>query len=516
MNKRKPQGLKGPSLDKNNKKKVVKNEHYYKLKKRSLIKRGIIVATVFSGFATFWYIKEVPVKAHMTIENSTIEWTPKKENLKGLRFQVVKDGEIVHETTNLKFIDKNQKDTGIPDDISEINTYRNVKTLKILWKEPKDNGSSNNYQIFALNKFGRKVFKSEEVSGGSVSGIDKYIIKFKGEEFESEKPEFVINCEDLKKGKYTIDIKSVDKEGNESEFKTFAFNIDNVKFEFKGRKIIPEEPKYTNDDYYFYIIEKDIADNIQDIPQYDKKMFLVDEDISNVLNLDLKPTMTTPSFVVKNQKLALSWKNPSESKESYDFYVEIVNKDTLEKKYSDLLKGTILNENLGFHYAINNSSSYKVTADDEYTNANYLEMDINKFDKNKKYYFHIATIDSLGTLSNTKTISVNLRDTSTIDTIENKSEYTKKIVYKTKDVTEENYKKVATVISNNFALQKIKQLNNEGIKVYLIKNNFKEYLKQNYKIDARVDDCVKDGKSIYFNVNKSTDCLVNTISSSLK
>ena len=69
MDKRKPNGLGNPS---SSRKKVVKNEYYYEYKKKNLIKRSIATTGVVIVLGVCWYIKEVPVKAEMTINNSTI------------------------------------------------------------------------------------------------------------------------------------------------------------------------------------------------------------------------------------------------------------------------------------------------------------------------------------------------------------------------------------------------------------------------------------------------------------
>lgn len=508
MDRRKAKLSKNPS---SGRKKVVKNEYYYEYKKKKIIKICIISASIviMSGF--IWSLKEVPVKAEMTINNSTIEWIPEKENLKGITFQILKDGKIIEETNKLKYVDKSQKDTGIPDDISEINTYRTIKNLKILWKEPLDKGSNNTYQIFALNKFGKKIFKSKEVEGGVVSGIDKYIIRFNGETFESEKPEFVLDCENLSNRKYTIDIKSVDKEGNESEFKTFAFDLDVIDFDFKDGKLIPKDYKYTNDDYNFYIIDKDVALSDKEIPQFDKQMFLLNKDLSSILNSGFKPTMTMPNYVLKSNEVSFSWTMPKENSKAYSFYVEAVNKQTLEKVYSDLQEINCATTISGYHYAFNNASTYVVSSTDNYTNNNFISIDSTSLAKNKKYYFHVATIDSTGAMSDTKTISVNLASSNSL---ENKKELIRKFIYKTKITSNEEYKNVIDTLADNFSTDDIKALSKAGITISLIKEDFLEYLtKHNITDDKTVGDCIKKNKSIYFNVNKSTNSLIRILES---
>lgn len=505
MDKKEPKGLRNPSP---NRRKVVKNEYYYEYKKKKLIKRCMVTTGVVCLFGVGWYIKEVPVKADVIIHNSTIEWVPQKDNLKGITFQIIKDGEVIHKTTQLKYIDKTQKDTGAPNDIAEINTYRSIKNLKILWKEPSDTGSNNKYQVFALNKIGKKVFKTEEVTGGIVSGVDKYIVRFNGKEFETKKPEFIISCDDIKKGTYTIDIKSIDKAGNESEFKTFAFNIETISFEFENGKLIPNDFKYTNDDYNFYIIDEDIASSDIDIPQYDKQMFLVNEDLLSILDSGLKPTMTVPSYKINKNEIDVSWKTPTSSSKSYSFYVEAVNKETLDKTYSDLQNITGSNKILGYHYALNSSSSYTVKSTDLYTNENSLSIDVSDLDKSKKYYFHVATINSLGVISETKTISVNLKASNSL---EYRKELVKKFIYKTKNVTNEEYKKVIDAIANNFNNDNVKLISECGIKVHIIKDDFKKYIKDTFDVEVKADDCVKNNKNVFFNINKSTDSLVNIL-----
>lgn len=509
MDKRRPNGLNNPSV---NRKNIVKNDYYYNCKKKNLIKRSAITTTVVIMCGTYWYVKEIPIKAEMYINNSVIEWTTEKKNLKGVTFQVLKDGNLIHETKNLKFTDKSQYDTGAPLDINEINTFRNAKSIKILWKAPQDTSSNNTYQVFAINKFGRKIFKTEEVSGGIISGIDKYVIRFNGEEFESTTPVFSINANELKKGKYTIDIKSIDKSGNASEFKTFAFDFNTVNFEFKNGKLIPQDSKYNNEDYNFYILTEDMAESEKEIPQYDKKMFLVNEYIFNILGSGIKPKMTTPSYNIKNNEINFSWKNPVGTSSSHKFYVEAVNKKTLEKSYSDLLKIEGSSEMLGFHYALNNNSSYTVKPSDNYTDNTSISIDSSKLDKNKKYYFHIATIDSTGIISDTKTISLNFKKSNSL---EEKKDIVRKFIFKTKNATNDDYREIVNEISNNFTVNDINSLSKSGVKIYLVKENFKDYIKENYNIDADSDSCVINKKSIYYNLNKSTEDLVESIKSIL-
>lgn len=501
MNKRKPNRT---GISSSNRERVVKNDYYYACRKKSLIKRSVIISSAVVICGTFWYIKEVPVKAEVQITDSVIEWKPKKDNLKGITFQVFKDGNMIHETKNLKFVDKTQKDTGIPSDIDEIETFRSINGFKILWKVPRDKSSENKYQVFATNRLGLKVFKTEEVLGGEVSGIDKYIIRFKGKEFESNKPEFNIDTKDLKAGTYTIDIKSIDRAGNESEFKTFAFDFNSLDLEFKNGKLIPKDSKYTNDNYNFYIIDEELVESNQEIPQYDKKMFLVNENLLNILDSGMKPKMTSPSYTIKEGKFNFSWSKPRGGNSTHKFYVEAVDKETLEKTYSDLLTLESSSQMLGYHYALNTKSNYSVSPTDKYTDENQISIDLKDLDKDEKYYFHVATIDNSGIISDTKTIPVSFKSSNSASS---KSIVAKQIVVKTKGLSNENYKKILDEVLSNYSLDDLKLLKKEGIKVHVLNKNFKELLESNYDIKTEKDDCVRKNKSIFYNVSKSTDSL---------
>ena len=98
------------TTNKNSKKRVVKNENYYAYKKKSLIKKSIITGSTLVVVDVCWYTKEVPVKAEMIINNNALEWTTDRTNLKGITFQVSKNGKVISETNNLKFIDDDQTD----------------------------------------------------------------------------------------------------------------------------------------------------------------------------------------------------------------------------------------------------------------------------------------------------------------------------------------------------------------------------------------------------------------------
>lgn len=492
-----------------NRDKIVKNEYYYEYRKKRMLKRSAFMVSILSVGGVCWYIKEVPVKAEMSVNNNLLEWKPEKNNLKGLTFQVLKDGKMVEETKNLKFIDTSQIDTGIPNDIDEITTLRSIKKLKIMWKAPLDNSSNNSYQVFAVNRFGKKVFKTDEVLGGYVSGIDKYIIEFNGKQYESVTPEFVIDVKDIKKGKHTIKIKSIDKAGNKSKFKEFTFVYDVVDFNYQDGKLIPVDSKYTNELYNFYILDKDDVEKEKEIPQYDKKMFLVNQNLSNIIDSGIKPKMTSPSYTIKNKEIKICWEKPSQTSSSHSFYVEAVNKESLDKTYSNLLDINSSSNILGYHYVLNESSNYTVKSTDLYTNNLSISLNSSDLSKDKNYYFHIATIDSSGVLSDTKTMPLNLKVSNPL---ENKKSILRKIIFKTKGVTNEEYSKVIDGLSNNISLDEIKSFSSSGLKIYIIKNDFKEYLKEQYKIETEKEDCVKNKNNIYYNSNKSIDSLIRVLS----
>ena len=501
----------GKSSKRNN---VVKNEFYYEYKKRSVIKRGIIITVVLISGGTFWYFKEVPIRAEMIINNNTVEWVPEKRNLKGITYHILKNGELIDKTSSLKYVDKEQVDTGVPNDISEINTFRNIKNIKILWKAPSDTSSDNTYQVFAVNKFGRKVFKTEETSGGIVSGIKKYVVKFNGKEFETTSPEFVIDSKDISKGKHTIEIKSVDRAGNESEYKTFAFDYDVVDFKFEENKIIPKDSSYTNELYNFYILDKELVENEIDIPQYDKKMFFVNGNILGVLDSENKPIMTSPSYTIKNKEICFKWEKPKVNVVNKSFYIEVVEKATSNKMYSDLIEVNGENNTFGYHYAINTSSKYSVKPTDSYTDDLSVYKSVSELEANKKYYFHVACINSTGVISETKTINIDL---GTKNTLDEKKNILKKIVSKTKNSTNDEYNKIVSLLSNNFSLENLKTLSSSNIKIYLVKEDFDSYIKENYEIDATSDVCFKSKNLIFVNTNeKYSEILSNILKSLLK
>ena len=497
----------------NNKKRVVKNENYYAYKKKSLIKKSVITGSTLAVIGVCWYTKEIPVKAEMIINNNTIEWTTKKDKLKGVTFQIFKNGEIISETDKFEFIDENQVDKVAPNQINEIKTYRGINNFKILWQEPLDTGSNDIYQVFAVNKHGRKIFKTDEVESSFSSGISKYKVKFNNEEFETEKAEFSIDINDLKDEQYTIEIKSIDKEGNESEFKKFNFKFDKLEFDIVDNKLVPKNSLYTNTDYNFYIVDKSLVDDNKEIAQYDKKMFLLNQDIFNVLSDGTKPTMSTPSYNIKNNALNLNWSN-TDKKSDYSFYVEAVNKVTFDKIYSDLIDVSGSSKVMGYHYCLNTDKDYEILSTDNYVESNSLSIDTSNLDKNKKYYFHIAKMDNNGLLSDTKTITIDLNKKSSLVDAQN---ILKKIVTKMAGTTTDEYFKVINSIAKNFSLDKVEALEKMNIKIHIIKDDdFKNYLKETYNIDASSDTCVKSGNSIYFNISKSTSALNELISSLLK
>lgn len=492
-----------------NKDRVVKNDYYYNCKKKAFIKRGAITAVVVSLCGVVWYIKEVPVKAEVIMNNNVLEWNPSRDNLKGITFEIFKDGNKIHETSQLKFIDEKQKDTGAPSEIKEIETYRNIGNIKIAWKIPDDRSSNNKYQVFATNRMGLKVFKTEEISGGIVSGVDKYVVKFNGKEYQAKTPEFTLETKDLKPGTYTIEIKSVDKAGNSSEFKTFAFDYHKIDFNFKEGKLIPKDSRYTNESHNFYMIDKALArDYSADIPQYDKKMFLINENLLNILDSGMKPTMTSPSYVKKNEELIFSWSKPKSGKSTNEFYVEAVNKETLERTYSDLIEIESSSNMLGYHYALNTSSDYTVTPNDKYTSSNSVSVNLKELKIDKKYYFHIATIDNSGIMSMTKTIQVNVK---TSNSFEYKKSLARQVVFKSKGLNNSDYKIVVEDIANNYNTTELKRLKEEGVKIYVFDEDFKEILSKEYGLKAENDILYKKNKTYYFNSTKNSSSLINSL-----
>lgn len=496
-----------------NKKRIVKNENYYAYKKKSFIKKSIIVGSTLVVVGVCWYTKEVPVKAEMIVNNNTVEWTTKKENLKGITFQVFKNGKVILETDKLEFTDENQIDKVAPNQVSEIKTHRGINSFKVLWQEPLDNGNDNTYQIFAVNKHGRKLFKTEEVQSSFASGVSKYKIKFNNQEFETEKPEFYINIDDLKNDEYVVEIKTIDKAGNESEFKKFNFKFDMLEFDIIDNKLVPKNSLYTSQDYNFYIVDENLVSENKEIAQYDKKMFLLNQDIFTVLGSGIKPTMSIPSYNIKNNTLNLTWSNANNKKNDYSFYVEAVNKITFDKIYSDLINVSGSSKVLGYHYRLDANKEYTVSSTDNYVESNSLSINISNLDKNKKYYFHLATMDNNGLLSDTKTITIDLNKKSSLTDSLN---ILKRIVSKTTGTTSDEYSKVLNSIAKNFTLNKIESLEKLNIKIHIIKDNFKEYLKESYNIDANNDTCIKSGNSIYFNISQPVTALIEMVSSLIK
>ena len=501
------------TTNKNSKKRVVKNENYYAYKKKSLIKKSVLTGSTLAVVGICWYTKEVPVKAEIVVKNNSIEWNTDKNNLKGITFQIFKNGQVISETNHLNFFDNDQVDNQAPNQVSEIKTYRGINTFKILWQEPLDNGDDNIYQIFAVNKHGRKIFKTEETTSTYCSGIDKYIIKFNNKEFETEKPEFILDINELKKGSYPIEIKVIDKAGNESDFKKFNFDFEVLEFNVnEDSKLVPTNSKYNGNDYNFYIVDPESIKEDKETSLHDKKMFLLNQDIFSVLSNGTKPVTNTPSYNIKNNKLNLTWsKNTKEYQHS--FYVEAVNKVTLDKVYSNLLEISGSSKVFGYHYAFNTKKEYEVVSTDNYCESNTISLDIKDLNKDTKYYFHVATIDNNGVLSDTKTIAVDLNKKSSFSEIQN---IAKKIVSKITGTTTQEYFKVVNAIANKFPIDKVEELEKKNIKVTVINENFKDYLKESYNIEASNDYCVKSGNNIYFNAQQSTNYLIDMISSILK
>ena len=83
----------------------------------------------------------------------------------------------------------------------------------------------------------------------------------------------------------------------------------------------------------------------------------------------------------------------------------------------------------GYYYQVTTDPLYKIKKNDSYTMDNNVNLDYNRFDKTKLYYFHVASANEHGNLSKTKTLELDLTNFTTIN---QKKDAVREILYRTK------------------------------------------------------------------------------------
>lgn len=468
---------------KNGKNNVIKNEFYYleqqKLKKMRLIKCGVVACM---ALGVYLYVR-VPYGVDIDSNQEVVSWKLEKgKNPKGITYELIKNGKVVQTGTKLKYMDDKEKDNKSPNNIDTVEVFKREKSIAIRWKAPLDKGVENTYQVWAINEKGKKQYKSKEHIGNITSGIDYYIVKYDGKEFKTESAEFKIDTTELKSGAYSLEIQAIDNNGNKSGFKKFSFEISQNKFKVVDKKLVAEDKNLNNDKYIFSLIkDSDVSDESETLDEFKNKV-LLGEDISKIFSYNSKPEMSNPVYLIENNNLEVFWSSSKDSDASHSFYIETINKQTLEKTYSEVLQYETNMKISGFHYTINNLPNYVVQATDAYTEDNRVKFDFKSFDRNKKYYFHIASLDEDGIFSDTKTLEMDLQK---FISTEDKLSLVRTIVDKSNsNISNVYYKRVVDEIYNKYTYDTINKLKSSKFKIILINENLKNYVNTHYKINT--------------------------------
>lgn len=342
-------------------------------------------------------------KIVLSIDGDNIYWIDKsKSNLVDSFYHIYNDTFLVKKITDQSYTLSDEKliDEAGPSKIKKVNIVYKGDMVTFDWEEVEDLGTDNILKINLYDKNDKLKAFSNTVKKNYSSGISKYIVEFKGENFEVWDNKFSIKLSDLKDGITNIRLYGIDNRGNkgvvssiplynykvilsrENDLLRFSIDDDTQKYSFKVF-VNGKDSGYitSNPELNTLLVDKSAPNAPKDV-----KITSSDK-ITNIRWSECEDVGST--YKVKIIASGLSYYNNATSDET-----------SIEKK-SDIK---------GYYYAINKLKNYKVTDKDIFT----IKTDVDYVDDYGVYYFHIATIDNNGNISGTKTYKFEKIDKSLI------------------------------------------------------------------------------------------------------
>lgn len=495
---------------------VVKEVVLNKIKEIMKIKKVRRVSkTLFITLVTLFTLNIIDTtsrKVVLAINGQEIEWDMDKGlDDSNYEFEIFRGKEKITTTRGSKFLESISLDKDSPEKISSLKMDESDDKVMFTWNASEDRGTNYKYRIVAKNKSFGKDYSSKKTSIEIKSGVEKYIIKLDGKEYQTIIPQFDIEKASLKAGSHTLEIYAVDLAGNVSETKKITFEIDNTKFYIDKYKLATNNKEITNKTHDLYIVKEiRTIKNGKEIVKKEKSPISIGDNIAQYFINTEKPKIDNPKYIYKDDLINVYWEKNDFSKNEIEFYIECKSKNGFQRYKSEKMKydnGEFLP---GYYYKVTTSPYYTVKSTDSFTMDNMVSLDYNRYDKRKLYYFHVAAMNEYGNMSKTKTLEFDFENfTSTRE----KKDAVRSLLYRGRDVDSDSYRRVTDDVYNTFTYKTIKKMKEKELKIVLTSSDIKNYISENHNavVTNKNAQYLREDSVIVYNTNSPLEYLVKEI-----
>lgn len=474
------------------------------------VSRGILIALM--SLVPIDMIDKANREVFLDVYGQELTWsTSENIDASNYKYKLYRDNELLTYSRGYKFIESISMDKESPKKVGNVTVTEGATDISFIWKEPTDIGSNYTYKIEAVNQSNNKKYKSRKIKEKFISGIDKYLISVNGKEYQTYTTSFSMSTSSFRNGENNIEIVAVDLAGNKSESKKIKFKVDNTSFYLDGYKIGTTNPEITNETHDIYLVKENLVKKDDKlIPQTQKTKVSIGENISQYFIKSTNPKLYNPRYICKDDLVNVVWEETPFGSRNTDFYIEAVEKSTLKKHISTRMNydaGSFLS---GYYYKVTTTPTYKVKTTDDYTMDSSVNLNYDIFNKDKKYYFHLAASDEYGNLSKTKTLEFDFKDFTSVGEVK---DTIRTFLYKNKGVTGDDFRTITDDIYNTLRYRTIKKIESMGIKISLTSESAKEFIKKHHNVEPISNEAqyIKEDSTIVYNVNSSLEYLIKEI-----
>ena len=457
-------------------------------------------------------IDETSRKIVLAINGQEIEWVMNKGfDSSNYEYELFRDKERIMLTRGYKFIESISLDEESPEKITNIKVNEGKDKVSFTWKVPDDVGSKYKYKVTARNKGFGKDYSSRTSNVEVISGIEKYIVRLDGKEYQTIIPQFEVELNSLQAGSHNLQVMAVDIAGNVSEPKNITFKVDNTKFYLDGYKLATNNKEITSETHDLYLVKECIVSKDgKNITKKDKLPISIGDNIAGFFVSDNTPKMSNPRYIYENDLVNVFWEKNEFGVNNTEFYIECKSKKGFEKYKSEKMKYDNGDFLPGYYYKVTTNPLYTVKQTDSYTMDNMVTLDYRRFDRSKIHYFHIASVNEYGNISKTKTLEFDFENfTSTKEM----KEAVRSILFRGKDVDSDSYRRVTDDVYNTFTYKTIKKIKEKELKIVLTSGDIKKYISENHNavVTNKNAQYIKEDSVIVYNTSSPLECLVKEI-----
>lgn len=488
-------------------------ERMKEIAKSKQVRRALNISVVAcSSVFTINVIDKINRKIVIDVNAQEVSWSMNKSlNSNNYEYELFRNGERLTTTRACKFVESISTDKESPAKINSIRLNKSDDMFTFTWKAPQDKGTELSYKVKAVNKSFGKAYTSRTLKTDIVTGIEKYIITLDGKKYESVTPNFNININSLKCGSHNLEVVAVDYAGNVSSPKNVEFKVDNTKFFIADYKLATNNPNITNEAYDIYLVKEYETEKDGKVVKEKKEVPIsIGDNISSYFRSEKVPPISNPRYICEDDLVNVTWEENTFGTNNTEFYIECKSKKGIKSYKSEKMKYTSGDFLPGYYYQVNKDPLYTVKQTDLYTMDNNVTLDYNRFDRSKIYYFHVASANEFGNLSKTKTLELDLKNFTSVG---EQKDSVREILYRTKGLDSDIYRKITDDLYNTFTHNTIKKLKEIGLKIVVMQEDITGYVLSNHNTKVTNKDiCYIEGDStIVYNAKSSLELLIKEI-----